>query len=377
MSPLLCVLLLAALPDVPLPPGTTFTAETSTEVNYAELVVKDDAKPVKVRGHRWRASAHSELSGAALWAKWKPLLLAKGWKSSFDDGGHSLRRLEGKTEWRLLLTTPDHDAPLVVLVQVGGASMKLTLQPPAEPAVPTKDDEDFPFAPHFPGQQRTGSGRAETPFVVGTGGHARFIADARETRSYLAPSSLSRLEAVLASADALQRAGWDVVVAREEDGYVQAHYARGTRDVWLEVSHREDGTDQALTFGVVDVGAEDFGARLDADCKVTLRGVTFEFNKATLRPESELTLARVVTALSSRPALKLEVQGHTDAKGGDAYNQKLSEARAASVAAWLTSHGVAAGRLTSRGYGETQPVADNDGELGRAKNRRVELGCVK
>ena len=166
-------------------------------------------------------------------------------------------------------------------------------------------------------------------------------------------------------------------MANEEDGYVQAHWAKNGRDVWLQVSHREDGTDQALSFAVVDLGEEDFGKALDDACRVTLRGVTFEFNKATLAPESELTLSRVAKALQARKALALEVAGHTDSQGSDAYNQKLSEARAAAVAAWLTAHGVAKDRLSAKGYGETRPIADNGTDEGRAQNRRVELGCVK
>jgi outer membrane protein OmpA-like peptidoglycan-associated protein len=69
----------------------------------------------------------------------------------------------------------------------------------------------------------------------------------------------------------------------------------------------------------------------------------------------------------------LEIQGHTDNVGGDAYNQTLSEARARSVMAWLTQHGVAAARMTAKGYGKTMPIADNGTDEGRMKNRRVEI----
>jgi OmpA-OmpF porin, OOP family len=82
---------------------------------------------------------------------------------------------------------------------------------------------------------------------------------------------------------------------------------------------------------------------------------------------------RVANVLSGDKALKLEVQGHTDNAGTDAYNQTLSAARAPSVVAWLTHHGVAADRLTSKGYGKTRPVATNATDEGRGKNRRVEI----
>ncbi len=78
-------------------------------------------------------------------------------------------------------------------------------------------------------------------------------------------------------------------------------------------------------------------------------------------------------ALIARPGIKVEVDGHTDSKGSDAYNQKLSDARAASVMQYLVSRGVEAGRLTSKGFGESKPIADNATDEGREINRRVEL----
>ncbi len=77
--------------------------------------------------------------------------------------------------------------------------------------------------------------------------------------------------------------------------------------------------------------------------------------------------------MAADKTLKLEVQGHTDNVGNDASNQTLSEARAKAVMTWLTQHGVAADRLTAKGYGKTKPVADNGSDEGRAKNRRVEI----
>ena len=112
---------------------------------------------------------------------------------------------------------------------------------------------------------------------------------------------------------------------------------------------------------------------MEKACHVALYGVLFDFNKSTLQPASDAVLQPVVKLMASDKALKLEVQGHTDNVGNDAYNQTLSEARAKSVVAWLTAHGVAADRLTARGYGKTKPVADNGSDDGRARNRRVEI----
>jgi outer membrane protein OmpA-like peptidoglycan-associated protein len=90
-------------------------------------------------------------------------------------------------------------------------------------------------------------------------------------------------------------------------------------------------------------------------------------------PEARSQLDSLMAKLQSADVVSIKVIGHTDSQGSDAYNQKLSERRASSVAAYLLSQGVAPNKLTSEGRGESQPVADNDTEEGRAQNRRVEL----
>jgi len=113
---------------------------------------------------------------------------------------------------------------------------------------------------------------------------------------------------------------------------------------------------------------------------VTIRDVLFDFDKSNIKPEYEGDLSAVAEMLNNDPSLRLEIQGHTDSKGSDAYNQRLSERRAASVKRYLVErHGIAANRLTTAGFGEKRPVADNttsdgkDNPEGRALNRRVEL----
>jgi OOP family OmpA-OmpF porin len=104
---------------------------------------------------------------------------------------------------------------------------------------------------------------------------------------------------------------------------------------------------------------------------ITLEGVTFEYNSARLTPDSQQVLNAVATDLRKYPRLKLELQGHTDDKGSDQYNLKLSQQRADSVRIYLMDQGVPGGQLTARGYGETQPIEDNSTEAGRSLNRRV------
>ena len=104
-----------------------------------------------------------------------------------------------------------------------------------------------------------------------------------------------------------------------------------------------------------------------------LSGVTFEFNSAVLRPESKNILQDDIQILKENPQIQVEVQGHTDDTGTAEYNMGLSDRRAKSVKDYLISQGIAASRLTAKGYGESNPRFPNNSEANRAKNRRVEL----
>jgi outer membrane protein OmpA-like peptidoglycan-associated protein len=115
--------------------------------------------------------------------------------------------------------------------------------------------------------------------------------------------------------------------------------------------------------------------RLFGDKRTTLilEGVNFEHDSAILTSASTEVLDRVAQSLNDWPEVRVEVGGHTDSTGSDGYNLGLSERRAKAVYEYLIGEGVAAGRMTSRGYGEANPIADNSTSTGRAKNRRVEL----
>ena len=106
---------------------------------------------------------------------------------------------------------------------------------------------------------------------------------------------------------------------------------------------------------------------------IVLRGVNFEFDKSNLTANAKTILDDVAEELSAHPEIKIELGGHTDAKGSNEYNQSLSEQRAASVVGYLASKGLAKERMRSAGYGESSPVADNETDEGRELNRRVEL----
>jgi outer membrane protein OmpA-like peptidoglycan-associated protein len=118
------------------------------------------------------------------------------------------------------------------------------------------------------------------------------------------------------------------------------------------------------------------GAQVDADgcpLRLVLEGVTFETGSATLTAGARRILDGVAQSLIANTEVKVEVGGHTDSTGSRATNIRLSQARAESVMAYLVSRGVPASRLTAKGYGPDEPIADNKTADGRAKNRRVEL----
>ncbi|HEU4726800.1 MAG TPA: OmpA family protein [Kofleriaceae bacterium] len=111
---------------------------------------------------------------------------------------------------------------------------------------------------------------------------------------------------------------------------------------------------------------------------IVLKPINFEYDKAVIKPDSYYILDAVVATMNGYPDIELiEVQGHTDERGDDAYNLELSDRRAAAVVAYLVSHGVAQSRLISNGYGETQPVDKRHNEAAWAKNRRVDFVLKK
>jgi OmpA-OmpF porin, OOP family len=110
--------------------------------------------------------------------------------------------------------------------------------------------------------------------------------------------------------------------------------------------------------------------------KIVANGIRFDVNKATLRPESMGIINEIATLMKENPEIRFSVEGHTDSDGDDAFNQTLSEQRAATVVSTLTKMGIDAGRMTSKGWGESQPLDSNSTPEGKANNRRVEFGKI-
>lgn len=150
--------------------------------------------------------------------------------------------------------------------------------------------------------------------------------------------------------------------------------------VGLAVGISGGGSGIVATVQEVHQAMQALGATESAlEVKVELPAdVLFDFDKADVRPDAAQALGRLATVIRGYPTGRVAIEGHTDAKGNDAYNQKLSERRAESVKRWLVEREtIAADRITTRGAGKSRPVADNSTEAGRQKNRRVEVVIQK
>jgi outer membrane protein OmpA-like peptidoglycan-associated protein/tetratricopeptide (TPR) repeat protein len=115
---------------------------------------------------------------------------------------------------------------------------------------------------------------------------------------------------------------------------------------------------------------------IEANAAIVLKNIFFDPNKYELKPESQVELDKIVQLLKDNPTLKIQINGHTDNSGKTSDNITLSENRAKAVTTYLTSKGINAARLAFKGWGETQPVANNATPEGRAQNRRTELKVI-
>jgi OOP family OmpA-OmpF porin len=148
-------------------------------------------------------------------------------------------------------------------------------------------------------------------------------------------------------------------------------------EMWVEVVPAGDGSDYYMTiilkeFMKQDVTASDMLDALNRDGHIALY-INFDTGKSTIKPESKSIIEQIVEMLKANPDLKLSIEGHTDNVGNPGSNKTLSEDRAKSVVAAIAGQGIGIERLSTSGYGQDKPIGDNKTEIGRAKNRRVEL----
>jgi outer membrane protein OmpA-like peptidoglycan-associated protein len=166
----------------------------------------------------------------------------------------------------------------------------------------------------------------------------------------------------------------------EDRRYAVLKVSSEGKDVWAQVDTAWGGgyvltiVEKQTMVQEVVASAALFQAGLNSSGHVEVPGIYFDTGKSELKPESGAALAEIAKLLKGDPALKVFVVGHTDNVASLDLNTKLSQARAeAVVQALVGSHGIAAARLIGRGAGPLAPVASNDSEAGRARNRRVEL----
>ncbi len=158
--------------------------------------------------------------------------------------------------------------------------------------------------------------------------------------------------------------------------YDKNYSIRATADHYFAVSENLN-LDSLVKAGHTEIHRDLFLVPIEIGQVVRLNNVFFDFDKADLRSESFVELDRVVKLLSENPAIEIEMSAHTDSKGSDDYNMKLSDNRARSVMEYILSKGVAPERIVSKGYGETKPVVANDTDENRQLNRRVEFTILK
>jgi outer membrane protein OmpA-like peptidoglycan-associated protein len=224
------------------------------------------------------------------------------------------------------------------------------------------DFESFAF--------RTGKGNQTTP-VEGKRSEIRY----QILSGNQAPSALATIRN---HQQAIKAIGG--TVPYEDQRYTTLKISRDGKEIWAQVDTAWGGgyvltiVEKQAMVQQVAASAEMFQSGLQSAGHVEVPGIFFDTGKSELKSESALAVAEIGKLLKSDPALKVYVVGHTDNVASLDVNLKLSQARAQSVTQALVSqHGIAAARLTARGVGPLTPVASNDNEEGRARNRRVEL----
>jgi len=162
--------------------------------------------------------------------------------------------------------------------------------------------------------------------------------------------------------------------------YDKNYSIRASADHFFAIS---ENLDSLIKAGYKEIHKDLYLVPIEIGQVFRLNNVFFDFDKYSLRPESFMELNRVVDFLNEYPNIEIEMSAHTDSKGTDSYNLTLSDNRARSVVEYILSKGIAPGRIVSKGYGETKPVAENanadgsDNPEGRQLNRRVEFTIMK
>jgi OOP family OmpA-OmpF porin len=217
--------------------------------------------------------------------------------------------------------------------------------------------------------------------VIDKHGEIKTLQGTGERLTFICPVQTSHLQLLRGAEAALTKAGYTIVFSGPHEQHEQPAVTaqKGAQWIMLQTAQRKELPMYEQTAVLVQEtaplssSAQAMADALAASGRLDFYGVTFAAGQAVMMGASEAVLGDVLAVLSAHPDWRLRIEGHTDNVGDRAANLKLSTARAAAVAAWLTGKGVAAGRLAIAGLGDTQPIADNATDDGRARNRRIVL----
>ena len=291
-----------------------------------------------------------------------------------NDGDHAVFRKGAGADATYVDITLTNDAHSnsVSIIEPAKQARALVLKPPAATPETLSDTADFPFITPLAGAKLLNTRHDDDPMNVAKADKdPELVGTGTVSKLYEGPAKVSALDFTSTYEAAFKKAGW--TVTENTGGTVTAHYAKSGRELWARVY--QEGADR-WDVVVADVGGG-LKLALDKGCKVALYGIQFDFDKATLKPESDPVLQQVLAVMKAAKT-SFEIDGHTDNVGKSDYNLKLSQSRADAVKAWLVKHGIADKRLTTQGFGDKVPLVPNDNDKARAKNRRVELkkpGC--
>lgn len=199
-----------------------------------------------------------------------------------------------------------------------------------------------------------------------------------EKVAYVCPREVSGIQTFRNAENAVKAKGYQVVFT---DNYSNVRFTLTARQGPQWVTVYSDGPEytvtavkrKALEQQMQAATAAGWSEQIGQTGRVSIYGINFDTAKATIRPDSESVLSELLALFQKQPDWCFVVAGHTDNVGSDTVNLPLSRQRAEAVIAWLTAKGVDRSRLLAAGFGSKKPLAENDSEDGRAKNRRVDL----
>jgi OOP family OmpA-OmpF porin len=218
--------------------------------------------------------------------------------------------------------------------------------------------------------------------VINKAGEMKNLEGSGETLKLVCPASQSALQLHRNVEAALKKSGYTIVFSGRHEAHERPAVTAQKGAQWISVQmgdfnefpiYEQTAVLVKAMEQQMSASAQAMSDAIARSGRLDVYGITFATGQAAITPASDAVLNDVLAVLAANPDWRLRIEGHTDNVGDKAANMKLSTARAAAVAAWLTGKGVDAGRLTTAGLGDTQPVGENTTEEGRARNRRVVL----